>query len=208
MRNAIGVLFVIGVVAACGSKTPTSPGDDDSGPSENDSGGAGSSSGSSGGGSPDSGGTTHADSGLTPDNVLCPTTNCNLNRSQTCCIKPAIPAVFTCVDSPTACPANTAHFSCQQATDCDTGSLCCGTANTGTAMAGATCQTTCPTTNSSSMGQAQFCKTDSECKDQTSSANQHCIAQACVLGTPPLTVTANFSLCGLQMGGAFNCTMQ
>ncbi len=210
-------------IFACSSKSPLPVDDGDDASSGDDatatSSGTGSGSGaSSGSGSGTSSG-THVDSGTgsssgshdsglapgipadaaedAPSVIVCGSNpSCNL-ATQTCCVGQDVNMNPTgkCVAHGANCPLLSAAFMCGGASDCPSGQVCCGVADQNMGSAKTQCATTCPTmSTSSTQGQAQICKGDSECEN-----GMKCIPQVC-LGE------ANLNLCGLTSQAPFMCT--
>jgi hypothetical protein len=126
---------------------------------------------------------------------------CDL-KTNTCCLDQFL--VARCISKPMTCPSNNVSFGCLQATDCPSGQVCCGLADSSAMTATTSCATiasgtNCPGMSSMTMGYAQFCQTDGECKN-----HQACIKQSCPINSslPP----AVFKLCGLQNHQPYNCT--
>jgi hypothetical protein len=129
---------------------------------------------------------------------MCGSTACDL-KSNECCLSAAY--IATCNPQSAACTGQ-AVFKCVEAAECPQGQVCCGLADQTTASAGASCQTTCTTGASSTMGSAQLCQTDAECKN-----GMKCIWQDCKVGMPePSTANVELTMCGVQSASPFNCT--
>jgi hypothetical protein len=121
--------------------------------------------------------------------------SCNLS-THTCC-KDALGDNNSCVTHGTACPALHGSFACEGEVDCPSGQICCGYADEGSGDAGTECRPKgmCATESmSSTQGQAQVCKTTTECDNKMA-----CTSQTCVGG-------ANLFLCGLTSKPPYSCT--
>jgi hypothetical protein len=135
--------------------------------------------------------------------LLCGTTPCDL-RTSTCCV--TLAATGTCIPQGQTCPAQTAAFSCQKASDCARpGEICCGDLMPpgGSLLAQTSCQTpasggSCPAL--SPLGGAQLCTTSDECTN-----GMPCVSQTCTPAGTGLSVQAHVSLCGLQMLSFVTC---
>jgi hypothetical protein len=189
--------------SACGSSSSGSP--LGGGADGDDSGSGSSSSGSgSGAGTSSSSGTASHDSGTSsglatdasedaPSVVDCGG-SCDLS-THTCCL--ASDMTGHCVPHGTACGSLQVSFTCEGASDCPSGQVCCGVADQTKLEAGTVCQATCPTMSSSAtQGQVQVCKGNAECQNKKS-----CIPQSCAGG-------ANLDLCGLTPDPPYSCKPQ
>ncbi|MGO9833804.1 MAG: hypothetical protein ACLP1X_06285 [Polyangiaceae bacterium] len=140
---------------------------------------------------------------------LCNETPCDL-QSNTCCVTQFITGSSCIEHSGSAnqgCPANTAAFSCLQASDCTTaGQVCCGEADSTAQTAGTSCKTVAAGgspcgASSSTAAYAQICTTTKECKN-----GMQCVAQVCAVVISGVTANAHLTMCGLQTQAPFNCT--
>lgn len=184
--------------------------------------GSASSSGSSSSGSSGSSGSPGGvSSGSTrvPSNIqftdagvpFCGTAACALT-SNICCIGVTALGLpqARCIASNSMCLASEAQFKCLQASDCVSGSVCCGVADesAGNASAGSECQDVSLTGGhctpvatggaSATQGSAQLCQTEAECPGGS------CTWQVCNVGG--LGTAANLTMCGTQSAAPFNCT--
>ncbi|HEX4446155.1 MAG TPA: hypothetical protein VH044_05450 [Polyangiaceae bacterium] len=135
-------------------------------------------------------------------------TDCDLTKN-TCCVDGLGDA--KCVNGHSGCGSfgnigGAAQFQCVQISDCPSGQVCCGYADSSSNLAGSKCQdisangNKCAPAPTGTMGSVQFCQKTCECKDGSA-----CVAQSCtVMGAP----NAMLTMCALQDKAPYNCTPQ
>jgi hypothetical protein len=127
---------------------------------------------------------------------------CDLTQN-TCCVNGL--GVGSCMSGHNGCGAGLyAAFECIEATDCPSGQVCCGYADSTTSTAGSKCQDVsgngnkCSPAPTTTQGSVQFCQKTCECKD-----GSECVPQSCNVGA---SLPANLTMCGLQSEKPYNCT--